>query len=1053
MSIKMASPSSPQTLTDKGARDALTAALEEHSKNPDIALSRYQLGTAASGSTSVAGSEPPSRGESTDGDATLEDRMNTVRDGMEVFVDPGETDGLPSVSKTQAEAKTAKQAWGLVRSYQSGTSGFMRHRKNAGFKSGMGEGRTASETEGKDDESKLEEKSTRDSQATVQDADKEEGDVDVRATGNEEGAGKISGFFKRLRSNDLMIDQAGDSLPRGAAPANNGILSALIALQQQQQNNSGSTSNLTSTASSPLSSGAPSRRGSDDEDSDEESERRKFTERQRAKRAKGSWLDSSSNTVAGIGKSALGASHVLGFSSKDKEQHHKKNGSSVETTSNPTTTPHSAEPTPKSNDALMSFIGSRSTSHLPDGLASPPGGVPIIGPVAHRRKKTVLDQAGQRLKHLGQTIGFELETSQSRPSAARSAGGVFGGLMLATGNIAGAATPAATKLAPQASRPGYHLSRYSAPDVKTSRPRSLNETSSRPESRHSSRPSTPGESRDELESPKTGRTLFGSRPSSAYGPPTPPPHDLGPRSQTGLSDKSTKHKSAFSLSLPHTPFSFHSRPPSVDYSPRKEGGGDYFAGHKETQEEREKREWEKEKRRRKKLRDKRKQEEVFITMHVAAILSRQDFIMKMGRSFMMFGAPSHRLEAQIQATARVLEINCQVIYIPGVMLISFGDNATHTSEIKFLKQANGLDLGKLLEAYYIYWRVIHDKVSVTDAAVELDTLMLAPPEYKLWQNMIIGGLASAFIQASAFYGSFIDCLVSIPLGALLVLVQVVVSRNDLYSSLFEIVIACINSFLAAALASTGQFCFAAVASGSVVLILPGYIVLCGSLELANRSIISGSVRLVYSILYSLFLGFGLAMGGEVYSRITGLAISGGQDYQCTTLRLAAPWWRATIPAWWYFLTIPAYLLMLGLRNGQPLWRKETLIMLIIGSAGFSANFFSGKAFVNRADISSALGSFTVGFLGNVYGKFTKGSPFVVMVVGVLIQLPSGLSNNGGLLAFASSTSSTASYSAGFTTAENLVEIAVGLVVGLFISAAIVNFAGGGRRRGSNLSSF
>lgn len=74
----------------------------------------------------------------------------------------------------------------------------------------------------------------------------------------------------------------------------------------------------------------------------------------------------------------------------------------------------------------------------------------------------------------------------------------------------------------------------------------------------------------------------------------------------------------------------------------------------------------------------------------------------------------------MQATARVLEINCQVIYvctslrvrtrltvlqIPGVMLISFGDAATHTSEIKFLKQANGLDLGKLLAAYYVYWNV------------------------------------------------------------------------------------------------------------------------------------------------------------------------------------------------------------------------------------------------------------------------------------------------------------------------------------------------------------
>jgi len=36
----------------------------------------------------------------------------------------------------------------------------------------------------------------------------------------------------------------------------------------------------------------------------------------------------------------------------------------------------------------------------------------------------------------------------------------------------------------------------------------------------------------------------------------------------------------------------------------------------------------------------------------------------------------------MQATARVLEINCQMVYIPGVMLVSFGDPTTHTSETK-----------------------------------------------------------------------------------------------------------------------------------------------------------------------------------------------------------------------------------------------------------------------------------------------------------------------------------------------------------------------------------
>jgi hypothetical protein len=101
--------------------------------------------------------------------------------------------------------------------------------------------------------------------------------------------------------------------------------------------------------------------------------------------------------------------------------------------------------------------------------------------------------------------------------------------------------------------------------------------------------------------------------------------------------------------------------------------------------------------------------------------------------------------------------------------------------------------------------------------------------------------------------------------------------------------------------------------------------------------------------------------------------------------------------------------MLSLRNGQPFYRKETILMLLIGSAGFTGNYFSGKAFPGRSgesrrsgvksekkltlppslsstDIVSAIGSFVVGFLGNIYGKFTRGSPFVVMVAGYIPSL-------------------------------------------------------------------
>lgn len=70
-----------------------------------------------------------------------------------------------------------------------------------------------------------------------------------------------------------------------------------------------------------------------------------------------------------------------------------------------------------------------------------------------------------------------------------------------------------------------------------------------------------------------------------------------------------------------------------------------------------------------------------------------------------FAAPTHRLQAQIQATARVLDLEVSTFYLPNVMLISFGDAGTSTSNLKFIRQGSSLDLSKLLDAHKLYWKV------------------------------------------------------------------------------------------------------------------------------------------------------------------------------------------------------------------------------------------------------------------------------------------------------------------------------------------------------------
>jgi len=71
----------------------------------------------------------------------------------------------------------------------------------------------------------------------------------------------------------------------------------------------------------------------------------------------------------------------------------------------------------------------------------------------------------------------------------------------------------------------------------------------------------------------------------------------------------------------------------------------------------------------------------------------------------MFGGPTHRLQAQIQSTARVLEISLSCLYLPDVMLVAFDDDVTSTSNVKLIRQGSALDLGKLQDAHKVYWRV------------------------------------------------------------------------------------------------------------------------------------------------------------------------------------------------------------------------------------------------------------------------------------------------------------------------------------------------------------
>ncbi|KAI9715393.1 MAG: hypothetical protein M1812_006038 [Candelaria pacifica] len=450
------------------------------------------------------------------------------------------------------------------------------------------------------------------------------------------------------------------------------------------------------------------------------------------------------------------------------------------------------------------------------------------------------------------------------------------------------------------------------------------------------------------------------------------------------------------------------------------------------------------------------EDEIRITVHIAETLSRQKYMLKLCRALMTYGAPTHRLEEYMRMTARVLEIESQFLYIPGCMIMSFDDASTHTTEVKLVRATQGVDLGKLRDTHEIYKEVVHDKIGVEEATQRLDEVIKRKQKHHKWTLVLIYGLASAFVGPFAFKARLLDIPIAFLLGCLLGFLQLIIApSSELYANVFEITAAIITSFLARAFGSIrgDYFCFSALAQSSIALILPGYTVLCGSLELQSRSIVAGSVRMVYAIIYSLFLGFGITIGTALYGLIDDKATS---ETSCSN----------QLSPYYGFLFVPAFTMCLVVIN-QAKW-KQAPVMLIIAFVGYTVNFFSARRFAGNAQIANTLGAFIIGVLGNLYSRLRHGVAAAALLPAIFVQVPSGLAASGSLVSGITSANQITANATGNTTVSgatnsnpdinsmvfnvgySMIQVAIGITVGLFLSALVVYPLG---KRRSGLFSF
>ncbi|KAJ0271473.1 hypothetical protein COL940_010996 [Colletotrichum noveboracense] len=455
----------------------------------------------------------------------------------------------------------------------------------------------------------------------------------------------------------------------------------------------------------------------------------------------------------------------------------------------------------------------------------------------------------------------------------------------------------------------------------------------------------------------------------------------------------------------------------------------------------------------------REEEEAKITVHIAETLARQEYIITLCRALMLFGAPTHRLEEYLSTTAKVLEIDGQFLYLPGCMVISFDDRSVHTTEVRMVRAAQGIDLGKLRDTHHVYKEVIHDVVSVNEGIERLDALIKSKDKFHVWIRVLVFGLTSVTAAPFSFGARLIDLPLAFCFGCLVGFLQLIVAaQSKLYSNVLEVtatVLASSNLVPDSSVPSPAKASAAAIVASrrhrKLRTAADGPV--CSALELQSRAIVPGSIRIVYAVIYSLFLGFGITIGTAIYGLIDENAVS------TTTC-------ENQIPTYLTFIFVPLFVVCIAILY-QAKWRQMP-VMLVVAFAGYMVNYFSGLRFSAAPQVANTLGALTVGVLANLYSRVRHGVAAATLIPAIFTQVPGGLASTGGLLSGLTTANkitnsthsvngtssvtydSTEMNSVVFNVAASMIQIAIGIAVGLFLSSLIIYPLG---KRRSGLFSF
>ena len=358
------------------------------------------------------------------------------------------------------------------------------------------------------------------------------------------------------------------------------------------------------------------------------------------------------------------------------------------------------------------------------------------------------------------------------------------------------------------------------------------------------------------------------------------------------------------------------------------------------------------------------------------------FVIKLGMAAHNYGSTSAELEAYLSRLTATLGYVGTSTSTPNELMFAFQQEEGQWQKLHLVtKPGTGTDLDKLARVGDIVDSIEAEEISISDASVRLDEVAKIPPPWGKIANV----LSYAFCGwglAILFGGGWIDALVATLLSVIVYGMVLFAGRQDarmadwlpLYSAFVVAVLATIIKI------GIPELNTVTVILSSIVVLLPGYTVTLGIIELVGQDVVSGTTNLMNGLVYLVKQILGSWLGVGLVSALLAIPTAAAAT--------------SVDPAWlWLFM--PLVIAALGfIFQTNP----RDFLWVCVGCAVAYGGTLLGSTIVS-ANLGTLLGTIFTVIFANLWAKSTN-RPVTIVLLPAVVLLVSGSIGFRGLASIA-----------------------------------------------------